>query len=56
MRSERAREKPAADIKKLSKEIQKFNVRGVAVFVAYQKLGIGTSKWKLIDHIPDDTV
>ena len=42
------------ELSQIVKKIQNFKKRAVQVFVKYQKSGMGTLKWHLLDHTCDD--
>ena len=46
----------SGEISSLKEEIKEFKRIGLSTFRFYQKSGMGTVKWNLLDHIPDDIV
>ena len=45
-----------SDISQLRRDIKEFKRNGVRVFGSYQKSGMGTVKWHLLEHVADDIV
>lgn len=43
-----------ADILALHRDIQQMKLNGVRVLEAYQKSGMGTVKWHMLDHASDE--
>ena len=44
------------DVSRLRNDIAQLKATAVGVFAAYQKSQMGTVKWHMLDHVPDDIV